>query len=156
MKTVHALKGILVALMAISMPLSGLGQNKEMKISPLRYAGIHALSNQQGESDAYIVIQTAPGNAWNFTLLNFDNAQKVSLQHAKPAFFSYLKIIDLCTNQSGFGFTLAELNTRSFDDSEIFWRGIMPGKTGSMLTYEFMPLNGKLQLNVVRFQDTIQ
>ncbi|TVR44263.1 MAG: hypothetical protein EA394_00345 [Bacteroidia bacterium] len=83
------------------------------------------------------------------------HAQKVSLRHAKPAFISYIQIIDLCTNQSGFGFTLAELNTRSFDDSEIFWRGIMPGKKGSMLTYEFMPLNGQLQLNVVRFQESI-
>lgn len=78
-----------------------------------------------------------------------NNAIKVSLQHAKPTIISYMQIIDLCTNQSGFGFILSELNTRSFDDSEAYWRGLLPAGDGSMLIYEYMPLGGRLKLNMV-------
>ncbi len=81
---------------------------------------------------------------------NAFNSTKVELKHAKPMFFSYMQIVDLCANQSGFGFTLTELNTRSFDDAEAYWRGVLPAKKGSMLTYEFMPLTGKLQMNLVK------
>ncbi len=77
------------------------------------------------------------------------NAVKVDLQHAKPSIISYLQIINLCSNQSGFGFILSELNTRSFDDSEAYWRGLLPAGDGSMLIYEYMPLGGRLKLNLV-------
>lgn len=83
---------------------------------------------------------------------NFQST-KVELKHSKPLLFSYMQIVDLCANQSGFGFILAELNTRSFDDSEAFWRGVLPARKGSMLTYEYMPLTGKLQMNLVKLPE---
>lgn len=55
---------------------------------------------------------------------------------------------------SGFGFILSELNTRSFDDSEAYWRGIFPISEGSMLTYEYFALTGRLNLNIVNMHDT--
>ncbi|MFW5707083.1 MAG: DUF6770 family protein [Bacteroidota bacterium] len=79
---------------------------------------------------------------------NFD-ATRVELSHAKPSFISYMQIIDVTSGQNGFGFILSELNTRSFDDSEAYWRGMLPSGKGTMLTYEYMPFTGKLQLNLV-------
>ncbi len=104
---------------------------------------------------AFMSYENKTHYAYMMDLRHGNDAQKTDLRHAKPAFISYLQIIDLCTNQSGFGFILSELNTRSFDDSEVYWRGILPGKQGNMLTYEFMPLNGKLQLNVVSFEKSL-
>lgn len=78
------------------------------------------------------------------------SAVKIDLQHAKPAFISYLQIVDLCVNQSGFGFILSELNTRSFDDSEAYWRGLLPAGDNALLTYEYMPMGGRLRLSLTR------
>ena len=66
------------------------------------------------------------------------------LVHAKPRFISNLEMAGLCAGQSGFGFILTEMNTRSFDDSEAYWRGLLPSDAGSLVTYEYMPLGGKL------------
>lgn len=81
------------------------------------------------------------------------NSVKVDLAHAKPKILSYLQIVDLCANQSGFGFIMSELNTRSFDDSEAYWRGILPAEENSMLLYEYMPLNGKLKMRLVKMSE---
>lgn len=102
---------------------------------------------------AFMSYENKTHYAYMMDLMHGNDAQKTDLRHAKPAFISYLQIIDLCTNQSGYGFILSELNTRSFDDSEVYWRGILPGRQGNMLTYEFMPLTGRLQLNVVSFEN---
>lgn len=80
--------------------------------------------------------------------LNSFDALKTELTHAKPKAISYAEIIQLCANQSGYGFILTELNTRKFDESEAYWRGILPARHNSMLTYEFMPLTGKLRLSL--------
>ncbi|MDR4988695.1 MAG: hypothetical protein RG741_07665 [Bacteroidales bacterium] len=76
------------------------------------------------------------------------NSVKLDLRHAKPSIISYLQLIDLCANQSGFGFILTELNTRSFDDSEAFWRGLLPAGNNNMLTYEYRLLGGTLSLKL--------
>ncbi len=91
--------------------------------------------------------------AYFMDLNNNFQSTKVELKHSKPMLLSYMQIVDLCANQTGFGFILAELNTRSFDDSEAFWRGVLPARKGSMLTYEYMPLTGKLQMNLVNLPD---
>ncbi len=89
-------------------------------------------------------------HAYLMDLNNENSTIKTDHAHAKPIAISYLQVIDLCVNQSGFGFILSELNTRSFDDSEAYWRGMLPGRNGSMLTYEYMPLNGRLKLNMLK------
>ncbi len=98
---------------------------------------------------AFMGYENKKHHAYFMDLNNDYSALKVDLLHAKPLVISYLQIIDLCVGQSGFGFILSELNTRSFDDSEAYWRGILPGSKGSMLTYEYMPLNGKLKLDML-------
>lgn len=82
------------------------------------------------------------------------NAVKVDMRHAKPGIISYLEIIDLCAGQSGYGFILSELNTRSFNDSEAYWRGILPAVENQMLVYEYMPLTGKLKMSLVELPVT--
>ena len=97
---------------------------------------------------AFTSYEAKKHHAYFMDLNNSFNSLKLDLTHAKPQFISYMQIIDLCANQSGFGFILSELNTRSFDDSEAYWRGVLPAGANSMLTYEFMPLTGKLKLNL--------
>ncbi len=107
------------------------------------------LKSEENFHLAFVGYENKRHNVYLMDLYNEYTAIKIDLVHAKPVAISYLQIIDLCVNQSGFGFILSELNTRSFDDSEAYWRGILPGRNGSMLTYEYMPLNGRLKLNLL-------
>ncbi len=86
--------------------------------------------------------------AYTMSLFEDRRMVKIPLIHAKPKIITYAQMIDLCANQSGFGFILTEMNTRSFDDAEVYWRGMFPGRDGNMVTYEYLPLNGKLTLNL--------
>ncbi len=87
--------------------------------------------------------------AYVMDLFEERNMVKFPLVKSKPKIITYAQMIDLCVNQSGFGFILTEMNTRSFDDSEVYWRGMFPAANGSMITYEYLPLNGQLSLNLV-------
>ncbi|MFN2395821.1 MAG: DUF6770 family protein [Bacteroidales bacterium] len=102
---------------------------------------------------AFTSFEAKKHHAWFMDLNSNFNSLKLDLTHAKPQFISYMQIIDLCANQSGFGFILSELNTRSFDDSEAYWRGVLPAGANSMLTYEYMPLGGKLKLNIANLSE---
>lgn len=105
---------------------------------------------ETGFNLAFMSYENKMHYAYLMDIDNNRNSMKVDLRHAKPKVLSYLQIVDLCANQSGFGFILAELNTRSFDDSEAYWRGLLPASQSAMLTYEFMPLTGKLKLDLVQ------
>lgn len=84
--------------------------------------------------------------AYFMDLQNDFKTLKIDMKHSKPLALSYIQVVDLCINQQGFGFILAELNTRSFDESEAYHRGVLPSTDNSMVIYEYMPLNGKLKL----------
>ncbi len=135
------------------------GQGPLRRARAMKKAGAFTYRFHQKTEDhfnlAFMSYENKTHYAYMMDLMHGNDAKKTDLRHAKPAFISYLQIIDLCTNQSGYGFILTELNTRSFDDSEVYWRGLLPAKNGNMLTYEFMPLNGRLQLNVVNFENAL-
>jgi len=88
--------------------------------------------------------------AYLMDLKNECLSAKVDLRHSKPSIISYLQIADLCINNQGIGFILTELNTRTFCESEVYWRGVLPATHNGMVTYEYMPLNGKLKVNLIQ------
>jgi len=105
--------------------------------------------SEHGFNMAFMSYENKMHYAYLMDLNHNYNAVKVDLRHAKPGIISYLQIVDLCTDQSGYGFILSELNTRSFDDSEAYWRGVLPSTENRMLVYEYMPLTGKLKMSIV-------
>lgn len=129
------------------------GQGPLMRARAMKKGGAFTYRFHQKSDDGFIIAFMSYENKMHYAYLmdihSDNNAVKVDMQHAKPSIISYLQIIDLCSNQSGFGFILSELNTRSFDDSEAYWRGILPASDGAMLLYEYMPIGGKLKLNLV-------
>jgi hypothetical protein len=68
---------------------------------------------------------------------------------SKPRIFSTLQMVDHFSGQYSIGYMINEMNTRKFNESEMHWRGILPAPQGKMLTYEYMPLNGRLTMNLV-------
>ncbi len=134
------------------------GQGPLRRARAMKEAGAFTYRFHQVTDDsfnlAFVSYEAKTHYAYFMDLNKNFNAVKTELRHATPAIISYYQIIDLCANQSGFGFILSELNTRSFDDSEAYWRGLLPSANGSMLTYEYMPLTGKLKLNRVILTDS--
>ena len=134
------------------------GQGPLMRARAMKKAGaftyrFHHLTENSLQL-AFMSYENKMHYAYLMDVRNNQKAIKVDMQHAKPSFISYMQIIDLCANQSGFGFILTEMNTRSFDDSEAYWRGLLPVNGNKMLIYEYMPLGGRLKFDIISSHQT--
>ena len=74
---------------------------------------------------------------------------QMPLTKSHPKVFTALQMIDHVSGQYDPWHIIHETNTRSFDGSDKYWRGILPAVEGKLMTYEYMPLTGRLWLNLV-------
>ena len=86
------LKGCFMLLAMAGVSTSSFAQSQELQISPLRFAGVHAISPQAGQSRAYMVLHGAGGGNWNFNLFADDlaNLNQGTIEAPRHSFFNTL------------------------------------------------------------------
>jgi len=67
----EAIKKILIVVCLLTgIQFVSFAQSKEIRVSPLRFAGVHPLSSSHHESDAFLVMHSGGSGVWNYEMFN--------------------------------------------------------------------------------------
>ncbi len=79
----------------------------------------------------------------------YGNYQKYALLKVKPEIISQLEIVSRIANQYDDLSLELDGSTIEFDDSEQYFRGVLPTDESRLMLYEYMPFNSRLNLKLI-------